>query len=329
MSDPHTTIHLVHALGSPVARVIALCERIGRTGADAVLLGESGTGKETFARLVHAHGPRPDRPFLVVSCAGAGDGVLLAILDGQGRFLPGLEGTVFLEDVDALSLAAQARLVHAAASADLAAARPVRLLAASEADLLGAVAAGRFRRDLYDLLACQVHLPPLRDRRGDVLPIFDRCFEPLAAGRILSPDARAALKRAGWPGNVREVAAFARRLAASAPEAIIGDRQVEWELLAGSPGFAAWALPAEQHAAADGDETSESWRLSTAGEPVTLPPEDGRSVNLREIMNKLELTMISWALGKTGGNKAAAAELLGLRRTTLVEKLRRNQMRAA
>lgn len=322
-----TPIHLVHAPGSPMAAIVAVAHRVGVSGANVLVCGESGTGKETVARLVHAAGLAPESLFVTVACAGRSEHDLAEELFGAGEGGPvppaklaaAGGGTLFLEDVGELPLAVQARLVRCAVDSAPEGARRARLVGTSELDLRPLVAAGRFRRDLFDALACPLHLPPLRDRRNDVLAVLDALWREVGDGRDLAPAARELLRRYTWPGNVREVSAIVRRLAASAGPSLVPAREVERHLLAAATGMPLWTLEAGPVATAPGDRED----LAAAGVDVHLPPDATEKLDLQEVLRRVESTLIGWALDRTRGNKAAAAEILGLRRTTLVEKIRR------
>lgn len=311
----HLPLHLVHAPGSPIERVLATLRRIGSSGANAILYGASGTGKETLARLAHGCGDGARDPFVPVQCAGRGEAELAAeLISGPEPVLaPDRGGTVYLEDVGELPVALQGRLVRAL---DAAPGRRVRIIAASTRELFPDVAAGRFRRDLFDLLACPVHVPSLRDRHDDVLAVFDRCLRDAAPGLRLSPSARALLCDYPWPGNVREVEALVRRLGASCAPGLVAVRDVEEALLSDTY-CGAWVASrrAAPHAPAP----------RTGGPPVSveLPSANGETIDLVAVLRRIESELIAWALERAGGSKTGAARLLGLRRTTLAEKLRR------
>ncbi|HEY6003047.1 MAG TPA: sigma 54-interacting transcriptional regulator [Anaeromyxobacter sp.] len=326
-----TPIHLVHAPGSPMAAVVSVAHRVGVSGANALVHGESGTGKETVARLVHAAGLAPDSLFVIAPCAGRSEPDLASELFGSGdassragaKLAQAAGGTLLLEDVGELPLAIQARLVRIAVDAAPQGASRTRLVGTSESDLRPLVAAGRFRRDLFDALACPIHIPPLRDRRADVLAVLDALWREVGDGRELASAARELLHQYTWPGNVREVDAIVRRLAASAGPALIGAREVERQLLAAATGMPLWTLERESASAPLPEEVRADPDLAAAGVDVHLPPEGTHHLDLQEVLHRVEATLIGWALERTRGNKAAAAEILGLRRTTLVEKIRR------
>jgi DNA-binding NtrC family response regulator len=323
-------VHLVHAPGSPLAAVIASAHRIGASGANAIVIGESGTGKETLARLIHATGIAPESRFVVVACGGRGEEVLHAELfggpGGAGAVAGARGGTLYLEDVGELPLAIQARLVRDAVDGARDDAGALRVVASTTRDLLPDVNAGRFRRDLYDALSCPIRVPPLRDRRADVEEVFERCWAEVGQGRDLTTGAREVLRQYAWPGNVRELDACARRLGASAPGAVVTGRDVERQILAAATGIAEWALgfdPPAQRPASGGGLLSDVPELLRGAVDPGLPADPGAPIDLPAVLRRVESGLISWALERTRGNKAAAAELLCIRRTTLVEKIRR------
>jgi DNA-binding NtrC family response regulator len=322
-------VHLAHAPGSPLAAVITSAHRIGASGANAVVIGESGTGKETLARLIHATGIAPESRFVVVTCGGRGEEVLHAELfggpEGAAAVAAARGGTLYLEDVGELPLAIQARLVRHAVDGARDDAGALRVVASTTRDLLPDVNAGRFRRDLYDALSCPLRVPPLRDRRPDVEEVFERCWAEIGQGRDLTSGAREVLRQYAWPGNVRELDACARRLGASAPGAVVSARDVERQILAAATGIAEWALGFDPPAprAASGGLLSDVPELLRGAVDPGLPGDPGAPIDLPAVLRRVESGLISWALERTHGNKAAAAALLCIRRTTLVEKIRR------
>jgi sigma-54 specific flagellar transcriptional regulator A len=313
-----------------MADVVSVAHRVGVSGSNALVHGESGTGKETVARLVHAAGLAPEELLLVVACAGRSERDLADELFGPAagagaapaKLARAAGGTLLLEDVGELPLAVQARLVRCAVDAAGGAPR-ARLVGTSPTDLRALVAAGRIRRDLFDALACHIHVPPLRDRPGDALAILDALWAEVGAGRELAGEARELLRQYTWPGNVREVDAIVRRLAASAGPPLVAARDVERHLLAAATGMPLWRLEREARPAPPPGAPRADPALAAAGVEVHLPPDGTHGVDLQAILRRVEAALIGWALDRTGGNKAAAAALLGLRRTTLVEKIRR------
>ncbi len=304
--------------GGPVAvdartrAVMALAARVAPTGATVLIGGPSGAGKEVLAREIHRLSARAAGPFVAINCAALPETMLEALLFGheRGAFTgasgaaPGLVraadgGTLFLDEVAELPLPLQAKLLRVLQEREvlpLGAVRPVhvdvRVVAATNRDLEQAVAAGRFREDLYWRLAVfPLHLPPLADRPDDILPLARHLLARAAGeGRAaaLAPCAAAALLAHRWPGNVRELANVLERAAILA-----GDGPVTALHL---------GLPAPQAHAA----------RAAAG-----VPQSGlvRAVRLREAEE------IRAALELAGGRRAIAARHLGISERTLRYKL--------
>src|SRR5690242_20230362 len=217
---------------SPVFRdALTRAARVAPTETTVLITGESGTGKELVARAIHYGSPRADGPFVAVNCAALPDTLLESELFGHergaftgadrqkpGRFELAAHGTLFLDEIGELSPGVQVKLLRVlqereyqrvGGTATLKA--DVRLIAATNRDLMSDIAAGRFRNDLfYRLSVFNVHLPPLRDRGEDVLLLADAFTRMLAPkmGKTdvtLSRDACELLRRHPWPGNIREL----------------------------------------------------------------------------------------------------------------------------
>ena len=302
-------------------RVMALVARVAPTDATVLLTGESGTGKELVARRLHARSRRAEGPFVPVNCAALSETLLDSELFGhergaftgadrrrQGRFEVADGGTLFLDEVGEMSAALQAKLLRVLQERTferVGGVQPVsvdvRLVAATHRDLEAMVAAGSFRQDLYYRLAVvPIHLPPLRERGGDVLVLARHLLRvhaarhrPDRAAPRLTAAAEEALTAHRWPGNVRELSNTVER-------AVIvcdGDAVTPAELGLGQGGGAL-------EAGAGGAERG-------ARGPA------GGSLNLKE----LERQAIARALEETGGNRREAAELLGIALRTLHYKL--------
>jgi transcriptional regulator with PAS, ATPase and Fis domain len=201
--------------------------RVAATEATTCLQGESGTGKEVIARFIHQHSPRSRGPFIAINCAALPEQLLESELFGfeRGAFTGALQskpgqielaagGVLFLDEVTEMAPAAQAKFLRVLQEREflrLGGTRPVRVdvrvIAATNKTLDDAVARGEFRADLYYRLnVFDIHLPPLRDRRDDILPLaagFLREFT--GAPSELTREASEALRRHDWPGNVREL----------------------------------------------------------------------------------------------------------------------------
>jgi DNA-binding NtrC family response regulator len=210
-----------------MAQVMALVEKIAPSAASVLVTGEHGTGKEVVARALHAASPRRDAAFVAVNAGGLSDGVLESELFGHvkgaftdaradrtGCFELADGGTLFLDEIANMPLAQQARLLRVLQTGEFhpvgssrARRVDVRVVAATNADIVGLAKSGRFREDLlYRLNTVELHLPPLRDRRDDI-PRLAAAFLARAPGepRRLSTAAMEALLLHSWPGNVREL----------------------------------------------------------------------------------------------------------------------------
>src|SRR5215216_2156319 len=214
-----------------IKRAVAETQRVAATDTTVLLLGESGTGKELFARAVHHLSPRRDRAFVAINCAAIPETLIESELFGHergaftgaterrpGKFELASGGTVFLDEIGELPLAAQGKLLRAIEEkiVDRIGGRApvpvdVRVVAATNRDLKAAVDNGQFRGDLFFRLAVfPIEVPPLRERGDDIL-LLARHFASEMGRELrgreahLSPDALAALQQHQWPGNVREL----------------------------------------------------------------------------------------------------------------------------
>lgn len=296
---------------------LGLIERCADTDSTVLITGESGTGKELLARTVHRGSARSERPFVAVNCAALPESLVEAELFGHakgaytgannaraGRMMAARGGTLFLDEVGDLPLTAQSKLLRALqerevtpVGSDTPVPCDVRVVAATHRDLRAMVEAGEFRLDLYYRLnVIRVHAAPLRERAEDVVPLaehFIAMFNERAGRTVegLTPHAAAVLTAHGWPGNVRELSnAIERAVVLSTSETL--------------------------------DVTAlglEAPRASSKPAAPTVPEE----LDLRSAIKQVEGQLIARALEKAGGNRTEAAAILGLNRTTLVEKLRK------
>ena len=227
------------ATAPAMQNVVAQLEVIAEANADVLLTGESGVGKEVAAKWIHEHSPRKDGGFLAVNCAALPGPLLESELFGHekgaftgaaerrlGRFELADGGTLLLDEIGELDLALQSKLLRVLqertferVGASRSIRTDVRVIAATNRDLAAEVRAGRFREDLlYRLNVLPVHVPPLRDRREDIIVLADRFLAAAARrdGRAvpsLAADAQQALVSYDWPGNVRELRNICERAA--------------------------------------------------------------------------------------------------------------------
>ena len=211
--------------------VFELAQKVAGAPTTLLITGESGAGKDYLARVIHELGPRRDAPFLKIDCASLPPQLVESELFGhergaftgaverkQGRFELGGNGTIVLDEVAALSAAAQSKLLRVMQERSFERLGgtetlhiEARLVALTNVDLPAAIAAGRFREDLYFRMnVLTMAMPPLRERRGDILPLAEHflavlCLAHGRGGVQLSDDARRMLGAYAWPGNVREL----------------------------------------------------------------------------------------------------------------------------
>jgi DNA-binding NtrC family response regulator len=310
-------------LGSIVGRsprmraLFQLIETIAATSTTILINGETGTGKELVARAIHQTSPRRNQRFVALNCSAIPETLLEAELFGhvrgaftgavasrQGRIEQADKGTLFLDEVGTMPMTLQMKILRVLQEREFERIGDpktikvdVRIVAATNADLGKLVRGGAFREDLYYRLnVIQVSLPPLRERKEDIPLLVQHFINKYAAeSRVLvSQDAMRALMGFSWPGNVRQLEnAIERGIA----------------LLGGRSTIELTDLPPE-----------------IQGATLTfLPPVDfpDAGVDLPGTVEQMERDLIARALSRTGGNKAAAAALLNIKRTTLVEKLKR------
>ena len=317
-----------------IQQVRKMVEQVADSEANVLILGESGTGKEVVARNLHYHSSRRDKPFVPVNCGAIPADLLESELFGhekgaftgaisarEGRFEMAEGGTLFLDEIGDMSLNMQVKILRVLqektferVGSNTSLTTNVRVIAATHRDLESAIREGGFREDLYYRLnVFPIEMPPLRDRLEDIPLLVNelvRRIEHERRGSVrLSPGAVYALCQYGWPGNVRELANLIERLAILHPYGVVeaGDLPEKFRI----------------------EERVDVEQLADAlvGSPMTSDDLDPRlprdGLNLKEHLSTLEVNYIKQALHDTGGVVAHAAKRLGMRRTTLVEKLRK------
>jgi sigma-54 specific flagellar transcriptional regulator A len=320
-----------------VQRVRRLIEQVAATTANVLILGESGTGKEVVARNLHYHSPRRGKPFVPVNCGAIPHDLLESELFGHekgaftgainsrtGRFELAEGGTLFLDEIGDMSLHMQVKLlrvlqerVFERVGANKSIKVDVRIIAATHRNLEDLIREGRFREDLfYRLNVFPIEMPPLRSRAEDipllVAELNARLGRERGASVRFTNAALYALQQYSWPGNVRELANLVERLVILSPNGLVDLRD----------------LPAKYQSEGQGE--GETGAVAPAGgacgESLAALPRGG--LDLKEHLNNIEYSLIMQALNEAGGVVAHAAELLRLRRTTLVEKLRKYGVRS-
>ncbi|MFZ2948959.1 MAG: sigma-54 dependent transcriptional regulator [Desulfuromonadaceae bacterium] len=294
--------------------------RIVKTDSAVLVSGESGTGKELVARALHYNGTRRDRPFIAVNCSAIPETLLEselfghvrgaftgAIKDKPGKFEAANHGTIFLDEIGTLPLHLQAKLLRVLQEHEVERVGSnktvklhVRVISATNSDLENMVKRGDFREDLYYRLnVIPLHLPPLRERQQDIMHLTAFFLEKQCRlmGRApcsISKQALEALEQYSWPGNVRELENLIERMIVLTDASVITVDDVPAKIV-GEKG------------------TGEA--LS-----VTMPSQ---GVDMVATVSRIERSLICQALEAAGGIKAKAASLLGINRTTLVEKIKR------
>ncbi|MFU8837555.1 MAG: sigma-54 dependent transcriptional regulator [Thiohalomonadaceae bacterium] len=324
-----------------MASVRHLIEQVADSEANVLILGESGTGKEVVAKSLHYLSSRRERPFVPVNCGAIPADLLESELFGhekgaftgalttrQGRFELAEGGTLFLDEIGDMPLPMQVKLLRVLqertferVGSNKSIHADVRVIAATHRNLEENIREGRFREDLYFRLnVFPIELPALRERAVDIPVLANELIDRLGrSGRgtvRLTPSTQASLSRYPWPGNVRELANLIERLLIMFPEGIVdvGDLPEKYQI-AGGDGESGIPLPA-----LDVGPAPTGAGGGTAGLLVSLPPG---GVDLKEYLAGLEQELIQQALDAAEGVVAQAAVLLQMRRTTLVEKMRK------
>lgn len=313
-------------------------QQVAQTECSVLLLGEPGSGKEVVARNLHYHSPRREQPFVPFNCAAIDASVLEGELFGyqQGAFPGALHeragrlemaagGTLFLDEVGCLPPSAQGRLqrlLQEGCFERLGDTQPrpldVRIVAASQPGLEQRIAGGQFANDLYYRLSrFTIELPPLRERVEDIPLLINELtarLEHERRGSIrFSSSALLSLCQHDWRGNVRELANLVERLAIMHPYGVIGVSELPRK----------YRYLSEEHEAPAQAAAASAGSLPGLDSPMLLPVG---GLDLKEYLGTLEQVLIQQAMDDAGGVVARAAERLRLRRTTLVEKMRKYGM---
>ena len=307
----------------PIVQICEVIQLVASKRCTILITGETGTGKEVVARAIHAASNRSNLPMVAVNCTALPANLIESELFGHakgaftgahmsrtGRFEQANRSTIFLDEIGDLPLDAQAKLLRVLQEQEFQRVGSsetvrvdVRVVAASNVDLEEAIRDRRFREDLYYRLnVVPIHIPALRERREDIPLLVDHFLEKIrqaesAPPKRISPEAVQLLMSLDWPGNVRQLEHTLQMAFA-----LSGDRNVLYPGdFSSRRGFRPSASPVAQH-------------------PLITVPEHG--LNFDEVVSQFELSLLNQALAASGGNKARAADLLQIKRTTLLAKMK-------
>jgi transcriptional regulator with GAF, ATPase, and Fis domain len=322
----------------PVRHLLDLVRKVSASDAVVLIRGESGTGKELLARALHDHSGRAQKPFVKVHCAALSQGLLESELFGHvkgaftsahrdktGRFEMANGGTLFLDEIGDINLEVQTKLLRVIQEMTFERVGSndpikvnVRIITATHQNLESLIQQGRFREDLYYRLnVISIPVPPLRERREDIAELamhFLRVFAQRSGKAVtqIDDDALAVLKGHRWPGNIRQLENVIERAVVVAEDSVVTAQDlpaevVEAELgVLGVPGVPAWQRP-----------------LNGNGSSQPAAPSPGIQAE-REQYDRQERERLVRALAAADGNKAEAARVLGLARSTLLSRLKKH-----
>ena len=307
--------------GRAMNRIFELVDTIAGLNSTVLIQGETGTGKELIAKAIHFNSPRKDQKMVSINCGAIPENLLESELFGHvkgaftgavqtriGRFEQASGGSIFLDEIGNMPLALQVKLLRVLQEREFERVGgnttvkiDVRIIAATSSNLEQMVEEGTFREDLfYRLNVIPINLPPLRERREDIPLLVQRfighfCETHKLDLKTVSPQIMKALMAYEWPGNIRQLENIVERMVA-----LTGNR----------PAILPADLPSEIHS-----------RESLSLTPLIEIPEEG--INFQNVVTDMERELILQSLRRTNGNKKLAAKLLNLKRTTLIEKIKR------
>ena len=333
MEDPGACDRLIGS-SRPMQQVYQMVHRVTNLNAAVLVTGESGTGKELIARAIHNMGTRSKRPFVAVSCGAIPETLIEAELFGhekgaftgtvgarEGYFEQAADGTLFLDEIGELTPLLQAKLLRVLEDQVIRRVGglrdmqvDVRVIAASNRDLEKAVREGQFRQDLYYRLAIiAIFIPPLRDRKEDIVPLvnffierYNRRFKKSIRG--ITDETRSLMLAHNWPGNVRELKNTIERGMILEDEPFLRPIYLPF-----SVGESGGRTLFERTSPADGGQTLPNGRTL----PRLYIPEGGTS------LEEVEHSMVELAMSQANGNQTNAAKLLDISRDALRYKLKK------
>ena len=325
-------MYLLETRNSQMKKIYELAKKVAPSSSTVLILGESGTGKEVLAKYIHFCSKRKG-PFVTINCAAIPEELLEAELFGYekgaftgaikskpGKFEIANKGTLFLDEIGDLSLKLQAKLLRVIQEkqverlgSDHSIKVDVRILAATNKDLEKEVQEGRFREDLFFRLnVIPIKLPPLRERKEDI-PLLTQFFlkricerEGIEEKKFTSQAIKALLNYP-WPGNIRELENFVERVVILSENNIIGVEDLSLSTLSSK-------LQIRESLTEDKDMLIKY---------LSLPQISEDGIELNKLLKEIEVYYLKKALELSKGVKTKAAKLLGLNRTTFIEKLKK------
>ena len=324
----------------PIRDVFDVVARAAGSQSTVMIYGESGTGKELIARALHMNSPRASKPFIAVNCGAIPHELLEGELFGYekgsftgavntriGRMELANQGTIFFDEIGDMPTSLQVKLLRVLAEREIdriGSTKPtpidIRVITATHRNLEESVKEGSFREDLfYRLNIIPINLPPLRERKTDIPLLADhflKQFNRTAIPKTISDEAMQFLVNYSWPGNIRELANFIERMVVLSIGSTITPRDLPEKVLGDTP-KEKWQPLEEDEEGNPAQILQQSIRQSFH---VGIPEE---GINLKKTVEEFEKELLLEALEKTGWVKNKAANLLGLNRTTLVEKLKK------
>ena len=321
-----------------LSEVFKLIAKVAPTETTVLVTGETGTGKELLVRAIHRNSRRAGKPLVPVNCGAIPSELLESELFGHekgafthavksrtGRFELADGGTVFLDEIGELDLSLQVKILRFLQEKEFEKVGGsksikvnVRIVAATNRNLEKEVQAGNFRKDLfYRLNVIPIALPPLRRRGDDILLLADyflNKYNPHKTRKrlILSNASRELLLNYSWPGNVRELENYMERMSILCENLEVKPEDLPEKVL--------------QAGGLDIKPKARQEELSKAGfEWPTLGDMHAKGLSLKDFLENIEENLLSEALNHSGGVKNQAAEILGIKRTTLIEKLKKKE----
>lgn len=326
-----------------IQKIFQLVEKAAASESTVIITGESGTGKELIARALHYNSPRAQEPFIPVNCAAIPHDLLESEMFGYekgaftgathtriGRMELADKGTIFLDEIGDMPPLLQAKLLRAVSEKEIdriGSVKPIktnaRIITATNQDLEELIEKGRFREDLfYRLNVIPIFMPPLRERKEDIpllIKHYLRRFNEIKNKTVakINDQTLEILVNYSWPGNVRELVNYIERMVVLSSGTTLTPRDLPEKVLGTAP-----KETLEKLSESEPQETpAEVFRQSMSKSFFVGLPENG--MNLKQAVENFEREIILEALEKTNWVKNKAAQLLSLNRTTLVEKLKK------